>query len=174
MARKRLISCDFINSGSFSKLSNKAKLLYTFIFTNADDKGFCDNAEILIDNLNCAENISNDNLLEDNYKVALQELIDKGLLFKFVGKHNNSVYLVRHWYYHNNFKKDLYTQYYKYLKKVELEENKYELRKKETIIKEENKINENKLNENKTIAEIIGDNDNNKEEDRNDPDWTPF
>lgn len=111
------------------------------MFVNADDKGFCDETELIIEILENAEN----NLLEENYKSALTELCDKGLLFKFNGNHGNSVYLIRHWYFHNMYKSNLKTDYYKYLKQVILEDNKYEWKKEETIIKEENKLNINEI-----------------------------
>ena len=117
------------------------------MFASADDKGFCDNTELIIDILN-QEQIVNNGLLQDDYKVALNELVDKGLLYRFTGKHNNSVYLIRHWYLHNKYKDHLHTNYYKYLKLVMLEENKYVWKpKEETIIKEDIKLNENKVNE---------------------------
>lgn len=134
MAKKRLVNCDFLNSGSFAQLTNNAKLLYMFMLTNADDKGFCDRTELIMENLQ----IGND---------ALSELVNKGLLFQFKGNYENCVYLIRHWYYHNQYRDKLYTTYYKFLKKVILEDNKYMIKKEETIIKEDNKLKETKINE---------------------------
>ena len=46
MATKRMINCDFLNASKFkTRLSNKAKLLYMYMFINADDKGFVDTTE---------------------------------------------------------------------------------------------------------------------------------
>ena len=52
MAKHRLISCEFINAASFkNSLSNRAKLLYLLMFVNADDKGFVDTTDDIINAL---------------------------------------------------------------------------------------------------------------------------
>lgn len=143
MAHKRLINCDFINASSFNKLDNDAKLLYVYMFVNADDKGFCDKTNDLMEILK----ISNK---------ALDQLKERSLVLEFENKHGNKIHLIKHWYCHNKYQPKLFTTYFKYLKQVELIEGEYEWKKEETIIKEENKVNENtdklneiKLNENK-------------------------
>lgn len=150
MAKQRLINCDFINDSAFiDQTSNKAKLLYLIMFANADDKGFVGNAKNIVESLqkNDSEfrNEINLELLENDYVAALRELVDKGLLFVFENKHNNKVYLIRHWYFHNKYKNGLRTNYYKYLNQVEVVDNEYVLKKSNT--KENNKLNEIKLNE---------------------------
>lgn len=152
MARQRLLNCDFIND--MTLVSNNAKLLYLMLFANADDKGFVGNALDIIDNLDKNDkeyrNEINLSLLENDYPSALNELVNKGLLYEFKSNHGNNVYLIRHWYYHNKLKTGLWTNYYKYLQKVEIVNNEYVL--KEKPLKEK-KVNENKLNEIKTLTE---------------------
>ena len=145
MAHKRLLNCEFINASAFKNtLSNKAKLLYLYMFSNADDRGFCDTTEGIIESLGETE----------EYSKALTELLNRGLLIKFENKYGNKIYLIRHWYCHNQYREKLYTTYYKYLKLVHLEDNEYHIGEKETHIKE-NKINETNINDIK-LNEIKG------------------
>ena len=52
MANQRLLNCDFFLKGAFDNVSsNKAKLLYFYLFINADDMGFVGNADKVIKNL---------------------------------------------------------------------------------------------------------------------------
>ena len=157
MPRQRLLNCDFINSGSFKvNTSNKAKLLYLLMITNADDKGFVDTTNDIINSLEQNDTEMNENqvnltLLGNDYKSALQELIDKGYLYVFEDKHNNKVHLIRHWFFHNKYKDKLWTNYMYFLSKVFLDNNEYKFGKKplkEDKLKE-NKVNEIKLNESK-------------------------
>lgn len=149
MAKHRLINCDFIND--MTNLTNNAKLLYLMLFINADDKGFVGNGEDIVKSLdnNDLENRNEINLslLGNDYKSALNELIDKGLLYEFVSDHQKKVHLIIHWYFHNKLKKDLWTNYFKFLKLVDLVDNKYVLKKEKPLKEKEIKINENKLNE---------------------------
>lgn len=106
-----MINCGFVNAGSFKlKTSNKAKLLYFYMLCSADDKGFVDNVEELIELLD-----SNDRkfdsqpqptLIESNYSTALKELLDTGRIISFIDNHDNFIYLIRHWYLHNQIPKD--------------------------------------------------------------------
>lgn len=153
MAKHRLINCDFINARSFKgNLSNKAKLLYLSMFMVADDRGFVDTTQDIIDALK----LNDDNftksesmcLLENTYDTALQELIGSGLLYEFKDNHNNKVHLIRHWFYHNKYVKGLWTNYRTFLDMVELKNSEYVLKPLKEInnIKESN-INENNVNE---------------------------
>lgn len=130
MAKKRLINCDFLNASSFMEnLSNKAKLLYVYIFLNSDDRGYCGNAKSLMETLekndsnHQQENLS---LLGNSYECAIEELIEKSLVLEFKDKHQNKIYLVKHWFVHNNYKKGLTTNYLNFLKQVELRDNEYQ------------------------------------------------
>jgi hypothetical protein len=146
MAKQRLINCDFMNN--MTKVSNKAKLLYYTMFINADDRGFVGNAEDIIKNLNGNESDDTMALLENDYSTALNELVDKGLLYSFNSKHSNNIYLIRHWYFHNKYRSGLWTGYYGYLQQVEIINNEYILKEeKGKPFKEKNKLNEMKLNE---------------------------
>lgn len=128
---KRMINCDFVNAGSFKlKTSNRAKLLYFFMLCNADDKGFVDNADELIELLDSNDrkfgNESNATLMPENFETALSELLDKGLLYKFEDRHNNKIYLIRQWYIHNQIPtvrvRD--SSYEKYLEQVKINDEK--------------------------------------------------
>lgn len=169
MPDHRLISTRFINSGQYVDLSNKAKLLYIYMFTNADDCGFVDNVKnwiILLDDKdsNALE------LLNNDYKSALEELGNKGLIYQFINKYEHRVYLIRHWFIHNKWKKGLSTNYGKYRAMVELSNGEYcwrEESSKEDNIKQ-NKVNQNKVNQNKddySWNELLNDIESEKEED---------
>lgn len=182
MAKQRLINCDFIND--MTEVSNKAKFLYLMLFVNADDKGFVGNAKDIIENIEKKNDEKNEislELLENDYESALHELVEKGLLYEFKSNHNNRVYLIRHWYYHNKLKYNLWTNYYKYLQMVEVVENEYVIKKRETEKKplKENKLNEIKLNENKVSESIEKDqekeqNITEQNDDELNPDDYPF
>ena len=182
MAKQRLINCDFIND--MTEVSNKAKFLYLMLFVNADDKGFVGNAKDIIENIEKKNDEKNEislELLENDYVSALHELVEKGLLYEFKSNHNNRIYLIRHWYYHNKLKHNLWTNYYKYLQKVEVVENEYVIKKRETEKKplKENKLNEIKLNENKVSESIEKDqekeqNITEQNDDELNPDDFPF
>lgn len=137
MARSRLINCDFMNN--MTKVSNSGKLLYFMLFVNADDKGFVGNGEEIVRALS-----NND---KQNYDKAVEELVSKGLIYEFKSNYDNNVYLIRHWYYHNHFKNNLWSNYQKYLLMVDLENGEYLIREKERKPLKEIKTNEIKLNE---------------------------
>ena len=146
MARKRLINCDFFNSSAFkTSLSNKAKLLYVYMFANADDKGFVDSTTEIIETLTNCEQAFNEQvsleLLQNDYKSALDELMDRGLLYCFENKHNNKVYLIRHWNLHNINLQKAWTNYTNYLNQVKVVDNKYIRKKEYKEYKEENRNN---------------------------------
>lgn len=159
---KRMINSNIVNASSFKmQYSNKAKLLYFYIMLNADDKGFCDNADelvVLLDsNDRTFHNEASLDLLEHGYKQALQELVDRHLLLVFENKYGDKVYLVRQWYMHNQIPKDRITEttYVKYLEKVTINnENEYELiQNKDDDIKEPQKVQKEELDEQKTEEE---------------------
>lgn len=132
---KRMINCDFVNASSFKlKTSNRAKLLYFFMLSSADDKGFIDNADELIELLDSNDrkfgNESNAMLMPESFETALDELLDKSLLYKFEDRHNNKIYLIKHWFLHNQIPtaRVRESSYEKYLKKVKINDDKeYEI-----------------------------------------------
>ena len=150
MITKRMINCDFFYTSGFKvDLSNKAKLLYFMFFTNADDKGFVGNGKDLAETLDrCEENFEN-TLFAFKYVDAIQELVDKHLLFEFSDKVGNKIYLIKHWYFHNKELPSQTTNYISLLTKVELIDNEYHLRNhtREKELKEK-EIKENKKNQN--------------------------
>jgi len=167
---KRMINCDFVNASSFKlKISNRAKLLYFFMMSNADDKGFVDNTDELIELLNINDAkfnaTSNEVLLPDNYATSLDELITKSLVYCFNDKHENSIHLIKHWYYHNVIPKERVrpSSYEKYLKRLLINSdgeyvfshNAIQVQDKcnadDTQLSSQIKLNEMKLNNIKTI-----------------------
>ena len=152
MSKHRLINCEFINAGSFKvNVSNKAKLLYLLMFTSGDDCGFVDTTQDIINALTKNENeISNVvslDLLENSYNTALQELLEKGLVYEFKDNHSNKVHLIRHWFFHNKLIKGLWTNYKNFKDLVEIKNNEYLYRKEPLKELNVNKPNENNINE---------------------------
>lgn len=151
MARHRLVNCEFLNAGSFKvNISNKAKLLYLMMIVNADDRGFVDSTQDLINSLTSNEKEFDNHisleLIDSTYNTALNELLDKGYIYEFVDNHKNKVHLIRHWFFHNKLIKGLWTNYRAFLSQVYLEENEYLLGKKPL---KEDKLKETKQNESK-------------------------
>lgn len=152
----RLINCDFINASSFVNLSNKAKLLYIFMFASADDIGFVDNANNIIDLLTKNDTNQSLELLNNDYNSALEELGQIGLLYRFTNRHGHSVYLIRHWFMHNRWKKGLLSNYGKYRGLVELKDYEYVLKessKEKVIIKDIKRYDTNTLQDNTLDSE---------------------
>ena len=149
MPNQRLINCDFFIKGAFdNKMSNNAKLLYFSLIINADDMGFVGNADKIIKDLN--EDLINDDpslLFKLKFENAADELVDRGLCYRFYDKHQNQTLLIRHWFVHNKWQKFLTTNFISYHSQVELIDNCYEM-KNPYKGKEINKTNKtNKLNE---------------------------
>ena len=145
MVKKRLLNCDFLNASAFKlKLSNKAKLLYLLMFANADDCGFVDTTSEIVESLEQNDLAYNGeqislSLLENDYKSALLELLEKGLLYEFRDNHENRTHLIRHWYFHVVDPKKKWTNHFGYLKIVCIVNCKYVL--KEKVGKEKDIIN---------------------------------
>ena len=166
MPKQRLINCDFFGATGFTKnLSKKAKLLYFFFLSNADDKGFVSNGLDIAENLDQCEQDFENVLFQYKYVDALKELVDKRLTYEFSDRVGNKTYLIRHWFLHNKQQKFLTTNFISYLAKVELVNNEYYLKEeKEKPLKEkENKktkeIKPNETNEEEkemSWEEIIG------------------
>jgi len=156
MANQRLLNCDFFLKGAFDNVSsNKAKLLYFYLFINADDMGFVGNADKVIKSLN-EESEEENGLVEYKFENAADELVNKGYLFRFGDNHGNQILLIRHFFMHNKYNsRYCTTNYFSLRSKVELIDGCYEMK---TNIKE-NKIN-NTNQSNKSNNES------------NDNDWT--
>ena len=149
MANQRLMNCDFFLKGAFDDVSsNKAKLLYFYFFINADDYGFVGNSAKIIKSLNEQEE-DNNALVQYTYEIAANELVDRGFLFKFTDKHQNNIYLIRHFFIHNKYNsKYCTTNYLSFRAKVELVDGCWEL--KENHLRKENKENQQINNANNT------------------------
>ena len=149
--KQRLINCDFINAMS---VSNKAKLLYVYMFVNADDLGFVSNVSNIITLLTSNEGENTPlELLNNDYNSALAELGNMGLLYRFTNKYGNSAYLIRHWFIHNKYKKDLRTNYYYFRSLVRLEDYEYHLKESSKEIIKTN-IKESNINQDNTNQSI--------------------
>ena len=158
MAKHRLLNCEFVCASSFKvNVSNKGKLLYLTMFVSADDMGFVDTTNDIINSLEKNDsdfrNEVNIELLDNDYKSALKEILEKGLLYEFKDNHCNKVHLIRHWFYHNKWKKGLWTNYRNFLDQVHLENNEYIFGKKPLKENKENNINQDKLNQNMVSSE---------------------
>ena len=154
------MNCDFFLKGAFDNVSsNKTKLLYFYLFINADDLGFVGNASKIIKDLNDGE-IDENGLVPYTYENAADDLINKGYLYRFVDKHQNQILLIRHFFIHNKYNsRYCTTNYFSLRAKVELVDGCWEL--KENHIKKENNAN-NTNNVNK--ANNSNDNGSNDDE----------
>ena len=166
--KKRLINCDYFNTSGFTNLSNKAKLLYFYFLTNADDKGFVGNGKDIAETLDKCEEEQDNVLFNYKYVDALHELVDKHLVYAFSDKLGNITYLIRHWFMHNKNQGFLTTNFISYLAKVELVNDEYQLKtiKGENLKEKEIKENENKVNKNLKSNSLkkFNDNDLNSED----------
>lgn len=140
MPNQRLMNCDFFLKGAFDNVSsNKAKLLYFYLFINADDLGFVGNASKIIKDLNDGD-MEENGLVQYTFENAADDLINKGFLYRFTDKHQNQILLIRHFFIHNKYNgKYCKTNYLSLRAKVELIDNCWEL--KENHIKKENNAN---------------------------------
>lgn len=183
--KKRLINCDYFNTSGFSKLTNKAKLLYFYFLANADDKGFVGNGKEIAELLDQCEQEYENVLFGYKYCDALGELVERRLVYQFVDKCNNITYLIRHWFMHNKNQSFLSTNYVSYLAKVDLVDDEYQLKpiKGENLKEKEikgNKIKANQISNN--LCKNFNDNNSdttrvekeNKEKDQWDNDWDKF
>lgn len=176
MATQRLINCDFFLKGAFDGFSsNKAKLLYFYLFINADDYGFVGNANKVIKDLNEEENGTNA-LIDYNYFQAADELVEKGLLFRFLDRHQNQILLIRHFFIHNKYNpRFMTTNYYTLKKQIELVDGCWEMKKKplkenkESNVNKVNNVNNKEEKEESVIVEKV-ENDN-EEDDEGEMSW---
>lgn len=162
MSKHRLINCEFLNASSFKvNVSNKGKLLYLMMLMSADDRGFVDTTNDLINTLaNNDKEYENNiplDLIGNTYNTALDELVQKGYIYEFKDNHQNKIHLIRHWFFHNKLVRGLWTNYRSFLNQVYLEDNEYILGVKplkEDKIKETN-IKQDNIKQTKTISDDI-------------------
>ena len=90
--------------------------------------GFVGNGKEISETLDrCEENFEN-TLFQFTYVDAIQELIDQRLVYEFVDKTHNSIYLIKHWFLHNKKQEFLTTNYLALLDKVEVVKGEYQLK----------------------------------------------
>lgn len=166
MAKKRLINCDFLNSGSFKvNVSNKGKLLYYSMIVAADDLGFVDTTQDLINALEENDKLFNNSvsleLLDTTYQGALEELVSRGYLYEFQDKYLNKVHVIRHWFLHNKWKEHLWTSYFNFYKQLSMKNGEYIMK----PFKEDNKLNINQDKPNEiNVNQVLEEEQNNNEE----------
>lgn len=158
MIKYRLINCDFLNATTFLKLSNKAKLLYYAMLTSADDLGFVSNCDTIIETLvktddgyENAKLLGLEAQLQNDYVTARIELLNKTYVYVFQDKHQNEIYVIKHWFLHNRFRDKLLTNYKSLYRNLEIIDGEYYLKgTREKHIREKNlKGKESKVNESK-------------------------
>lgn len=192
MIRQRLINCDFLNASTFLKLSNKAKLIYLMMITNADDLGFVGNMDQIIktlvrcdDGYEQAKVMGLQDTLESEYINAKIELVTKTYIYVFTDKHNNEIFVIKHWFKHNRYKFGLRTNYETFYYRLILENGEYFIKNEEETSKEnKDKINESKVNKpkkkkmsdeewDKLMEELESPNDEDETPDEDDKDIIP-
>lgn len=155
MRTRRMISDEIIGSDDFAELSVQAQALYMHLILKADIRGYVNKVKSTISAI--------DGLSMEN----LNELLNK----KFVLKRSENLYLIKHWYIHNDIptyvaeettyledlKKLCFDENYAYTEKEterkvseSIREKKYKNKSKEKKIKE-NEIKLNEIKENKII-----------------------
>lgn len=85
MQQKRMISKEIVGSDAFHSMSNEAQLLYFQLVMNADNRGYINNALCIC---SAFVNIGSD-------------CIDELVKARFILDRGNGVYLIKHWYIHN-------------------------------------------------------------------------
>lgn len=93
MAKRRMISVDVINTDKFIAMSMEARGLYMYLNAMADDDGFI------------ASPIGIMNMVGSKMEF-LAELVNS----KYVIQFDSGICLIRHWYQHNQIKKDRYSE----------------------------------------------------------------
>lgn len=145
------------------------------MFVNADDKGFVDTTDDIINALEKNDSEYDKNvsleLIQNTYKNALVELTDRGLIYEFRDNHNNKVHLIRHWFYHNKLIKGLWTNYRTFMDMVYLENNEYIIGKKPL---KENNINQIKINQTKLNQYKLTETEEENMVDEKGDDYLPF
>ncbi len=111
MASKRMIANDIVGSDAFTGMSVSAQALYMQILMNADDDGFCDNANKLAILINAKKN-------------AINELFDRGFIIGFAER--RGLVVVKHWLMHNTIRTERYkvTNYVEFARQLEIKPNK--------------------------------------------------
>ena len=64
-------------------------------------------------------------LVKTDYRSALDELVEKGLVYEVKLTGGNAVYIIKHWWLHNKWRKYLKTNYFKAINEFYIEQGEY-------------------------------------------------
>ncbi len=125
-AGDRLINTRFIKT--LVNLTNRALLLYHQLIVWADSMGAVGETEIIITLLQSKADNEGDmgmGLIKTDYHSALDELIEKGLVYEVQLTSGNKVHIIKHWWLHNKWRKYLKTNYFKAVNEFYIEQGEY-------------------------------------------------
>lgn len=125
-AGDRLINTRFIKT--LVNLTNRALLLYHQLIVWADSMGAIGETEIIITLLQHKADNEGDmgmGLIKTDYHSALDELIEKGLVYEVQLTSGNKVHIIKHWWLHNKWKKYLKSNYFKAINQFYIEAGEY-------------------------------------------------
>lgn len=125
-AGDRLINTRFIKT--LVNLTNRALLLYHQLIVWADSMGAIGETEIIITLLQHKADNEGDmgmGLIKTDYHSALDELIEKGLVYEVPLTSGNKVHIIKHWWLHNKWRKYLKTNYFKAVNEFYIEAGEY-------------------------------------------------
>ena len=125
-AGDRLINTRFIKT--LVNLTNRALLLYHQLIVWADSMGAVGETEIIITLLQSKADNEGDmgmGLIKTDYHSALDELIEKGLVYEVQLTSGNKVHIIKHWWLHNKWKKYLKSNYFKAINQFYIEAGEY-------------------------------------------------
>ena len=125
-AGDRLINTRFIKT--LVNLTNRALLLYHQLIVWADSMGAVGETEIIITLLQHKADNEGDmgmGLIKTDYHSALDELIEKGLVYEVQLTSGNKVHIIKHWWLHNKWKKYLKSNYFKAINQFYIEAGEY-------------------------------------------------
>lgn len=125
-AGDRLINTRFIKT--LVNLTNRALLLYHQLIVWADSMGAIGETEIIITLLQHKADNEGDmgmGLIKTDYHSALDELIEKGLVYEVPLTSGNKVHIIKHWWLHNKWKKYLKSNYFKAINQFYIEAGEY-------------------------------------------------
>ena len=91
MAERRMFSTRVVSTDRFNHLSDKAQLLYFHLGMLADDDGFIESAELVLERKGMTQSV-------------LNELIEAKLVYLF----SSGVIVIRHWKAQNTIRANLY------------------------------------------------------------------
>ena len=148
-AGNRLINTNFLKS--LTRLTNRALLLYYSFITWADSMGAVGEAEVILTLLQAKADNEGDTgvgLVKTDYRSALDELVEKGLVYEVKLTGGNAVYIIKHWWLHNKWRKYLKSNFYKAINQFYIEAGEYrpknERKKSKTKESEEEQVTKTK------------------------------